>query len=185
MPFFLIGVFLRPLKGRLNSLHNYYVEVLLLAVAVAAVVLSAEYNGYVWMYLNGIGRNYALFIVGGVAGAAMLYVVSLWLGRLPYRSMVERLSKGSIAHHRGAPAHGTARPPVGGGPAVLRAPPAVLRALGPTGRTVLSHTVGSEEITPPRVFYFSCKNATLATRAVSQQLTRGIMVASVARKPIF
>lgn len=96
MPFFLIGVFLRPLKGRLNSLHNYYVEVLLLAVAVAAVVLSAEYNGYVWMYLNGIGRNYALFIVGGVAGAAMLYVVSLWLGRLPYRSMVERLSKGSI-----------------------------------------------------------------------------------------
>lgn len=96
MPFFLIGVFLKPLKGRLNSLHNYYVEVLLLAVAVAAVVLSAEYNGYVWMYLNGIGRNYALFIVGGVAGATMLYVVSLWLGRLPYRSMVERLSKGSI-----------------------------------------------------------------------------------------
>ena len=48
------------------------------------------------MYLCGYGNNFALFLVGGIAGAMMLYVVSLWLSRLPYRQMVLTLSKGSI-----------------------------------------------------------------------------------------
>ena len=96
MPFFLIGVFLKPLKPTLNSLHSYWLEALLLVAAVAAVVLCARYNGYVWMYLNGIGRNYALYILGGMAGTLMLYVVSLWLSRLPYHGMALTLSKGTI-----------------------------------------------------------------------------------------
>ena len=96
MPFFLIGVFLKPFKTALSSMHNYLVEIVLLVVAVVLVILCGNYNGYVWMYLNGFGNNYLLYILGGMAGACMLYVVSLWLGRLKYRSMVETLAKGSI-----------------------------------------------------------------------------------------
>ena len=96
MPLFLIGVFLKPLKSLFSQLHSYAIECVLLIVAVALVYLCGEYNGYVWMYKNGFGDNFALYILGGMAGAMMLYVISLWLSRLPYRQMVLTLSKGSI-----------------------------------------------------------------------------------------
>lgn len=96
MPFFLIGVFLKPLKAWFNNMHNYLVESVLLVVSVVLVALCGHYNGYVWMYLNGIGNNYALFILGGMAGSCMLYVLSLWLSRLPYRRMVTTLATGTI-----------------------------------------------------------------------------------------
>lgn len=96
MPFFLIGVFLKPLKQMLNGLHNYIAEAGLLVVGAGLVVVCGIYNGYVWMYKNGFGDNYALYIIGGMAGAMMLYIVSLWLSRLPYRQMVLTLSKGSL-----------------------------------------------------------------------------------------
>lgn len=96
MPFFLIGVFLKPWKSVFNNLDNYLYEFLLLACSVAFVILCGNFNGYVWMYLNGFGNNYILYIIGGMAGTTMLYVISLWLSRLPYRTMVHTLSKGSI-----------------------------------------------------------------------------------------
>ena len=96
MPFFLIGVFLKPLKQVFNSLYNYVMELALLIISIVLVVLCAHWNGYVWMYLNHFGNNYILYILGGLAGTVMLYVVSLWLSRLPYRNMAITLSKGSI-----------------------------------------------------------------------------------------
>ena len=71
-------------------------ELTLLIISVVLVVLCAHWNGYVWMYLNHFGNNYVLYILGGMAGTVMLYVVSLWLSRLPYRNMAITLSKGSI-----------------------------------------------------------------------------------------
>lgn len=96
MPFFLIGVFLKPYKTTFVLLQNYWVEVVALALSIVLVVLCGNYNGYVWMYLNGYGNYYVLYIMGGMAGAMMLYVLSLWLSRLPYRNMAMTLSKGSI-----------------------------------------------------------------------------------------
>jgi hypothetical protein len=96
MPLFLVGVFLKPLRTTLTNLHHYAVEGTLLAVAVALVWLCGQYNGYVWMYLCGYGNYYTLYIIGGMAGTLLLYVLSLWLSRLPYRSMVATLSQGSI-----------------------------------------------------------------------------------------
>lgn len=96
MPFFLVGVFLKPMKAVLSGSHNYLAEVGLLAMAVVVVYLCGEYNGYVWMYKNGYGNSFALYIIGGMAGLTMLYILSLWLSRLPYRQMVLTLSKGSI-----------------------------------------------------------------------------------------
>lgn len=96
MPFFLIGVFLKPCKSVFNNLHNYMIETLLFVVSVVLVVLCGNYNGYVWMYLNSFGNNYVLYILGGLAGTGMLYVASIWLSRLPYRKMVQTLSQGSL-----------------------------------------------------------------------------------------
>lgn len=96
MPLFLIGVLLKPLRTWLNCLHNYAVEGLLFIAGVATVWLCGQYNDPVWMYLAGYGTNYPLYIIGGVGGTMMLYPVSLWLSRLPYRNMVTTVSKGSI-----------------------------------------------------------------------------------------
>lgn len=96
MPFFLIGVFLKPLKESASKLHNYAIEIVIFALAVILIILCGNYNGFVWMYLCEYGNNYALYIIGGMAGTLFLYAVSLWLSRLPYRNMVFMLSKGSI-----------------------------------------------------------------------------------------
>lgn len=96
MPFFLIGVFLKPMTSAFNNMHNFIVEMPLLVLSVALVILCGNINGYVWMYLNGFGNNYALYILGGMAGTCMLYTISLWLSRLPNRAIVQALSKGSI-----------------------------------------------------------------------------------------
>ena len=96
MPFFLIGIFLKPYKNYISSMHNYLIEIGLLVLGVLFVYICGQYNGYVWMYLNGFGNNYILYLLGGMAGAVMLYSVSLWLSRLPYRSMSLTLSNGSI-----------------------------------------------------------------------------------------
>jgi len=96
MPFFIIGVFLKPFKYVCSRLHNYYIEACLLITAVVLVALCGKYNGNVWMYLCGYGNTYILYILGGMAGTVMLYVVSLWLSRFPYHNVVMTLSKGSI-----------------------------------------------------------------------------------------
>ena len=96
MPFFLIGFFLKPLKEKASHLHNYALELGLLFVAVVLIVLCGNYNGYVWMYLCEYGNSYILYIIGGLAGTLFLYIISLWLSRVPYRNMVLLLSRGSI-----------------------------------------------------------------------------------------
>lgn len=96
MPFFLIGVFMKPLRNMCSQLHNCFVEFTLLIISIMGIVLCAHYNGCVWMYLCEYGNNYALYLIGGIAGTLMLYIVSLWLCRLPYRNMMMTLSKGSI-----------------------------------------------------------------------------------------
>lgn len=96
MPFFLLGVFLKPLKNICNGLNNLCLELALLAFSIAIIVLCGHYNGYVWMYLCEYGNSFVLYILGGMAGTVMLYIVSLWLSRLPYRNMMMTISKGSI-----------------------------------------------------------------------------------------
>ena len=96
MPFFLMGIFLKPLKGKLSGIHSFPLEIGMLVLAAVFVYLCGQYNGYVWMYLCGYGENFILYIIGGMSGAAMLYVISLWLSRVPCRNMMISLSKGSI-----------------------------------------------------------------------------------------
>ena len=87
---------MKPLKSVANNLHSYFVEAALALVAVLLVFLCGKYNGEVWMYLCGYGHYYGLYLVGGFAGTLMLYVLSLWLGRLGQSDMTTTLAKGSI-----------------------------------------------------------------------------------------
>lgn len=96
MPFFLIGVFMKPLKNLSSQLHNYTIEIAMFVLSTFLIILCGKYNGFVWMYLCEFGKNYFLYIIGGLAGTMLLYTVSLWLSRLPYRNMIFMLSKGSI-----------------------------------------------------------------------------------------
>lgn len=96
MPLFLIGVFLEDFKTQIARSHNNLLDVILGIVAISVVYFCGEYNGYVWMYLGGYGNNYALYIIGAMAGVAMLYVISLWLSRLNHFGMAQTISKGSI-----------------------------------------------------------------------------------------
>ena len=96
MPFFLIGVFLKPFRDFASNYHNYLMELLLFILATILIILCGNYNGYIWMYLIGFGNSFALFIIGGMAGTTALFVLSLWLSRLPYFTMAQTLSKGSL-----------------------------------------------------------------------------------------
>lgn len=96
MPFFLIGVFLKPLRERASRLHNKVMETFLFGMALLLVFLCGNYNGLVWMYLCEYGKSYILYIIGGTAGTLLLFIVSLWLSRLHNHNLVLLLSKGSI-----------------------------------------------------------------------------------------
>lgn len=96
MPFFLIGVFLKPFKEKLKRIHNHPIEIGMVVLAVGLVYLCGQYNGHVWMYMCGYGDYFILYIIGGMAGTAMLYIISLWLSRLSSQNMIILLSKGSI-----------------------------------------------------------------------------------------
>lgn len=96
MPMFLIGVFLKSLKSVANNLHNYTAETVLTLAAGGLIFFCGKHNGEVWMYLCDYGHYYGLYLVGGAAGTLMLYVLSLWLGRLGPSDMVTTLAKGSI-----------------------------------------------------------------------------------------
>ncbi len=96
MPLFLIGVMLKPFTSIFNELHNWVIETSILLCSIFIVVLCGNFNGCVWMYLNGFGQYFILYIIGGMAGLTMLYVVSRWLSRMPYVNMVNTLAQGSI-----------------------------------------------------------------------------------------
>ena len=95
MPFFLIGVLLKPLKQILDHMV-FSIKLILLCASITLVFVCGNVNGYVWMYLCEYGYSYILYIIGGLAGSTMLYVVSSWLSRLPYRQMIQIFSNGSI-----------------------------------------------------------------------------------------
>jgi len=95
-PFFIIGIFLKPLRSWLNIFSSTWQQVLLFIIAVAGVGFCGYYNDYVWMYLNGYGNYYLLYIIGGIAGTAALYALAKLLCRLPWRNTVISLSGGTM-----------------------------------------------------------------------------------------
>jgi len=82
-PFFIGGFYLSHLKDRINRFNNPRLEQIGLLVCAAAIVICGLYNdGGVWMYCNGYGSNFLLFLIGGYAGTTGVFIISKWLSRI-------------------------------------------------------------------------------------------------------
>ena len=64
-------------------------------LATVVVLVCAQYNGYVWVYENGYGNHYLLYLLGGLAGTGLLYVISQLLNEI-HSDWVQTISRGSV-----------------------------------------------------------------------------------------
>lgn len=93
--FFCIGLILKKYKLQINNFHNIYVEVMLFFISLLFIYICGKYNGYVWVYINGYGENFLLYLIGGVSGMVLVYVISKWLNKIKL-SIVRDISFGTI-----------------------------------------------------------------------------------------
>ena len=94
-PFFVFGNVLGKYKAQINNFHNRYIEILIFLLSIFFVYICAKYNGEVWVYINDYGNNFILYLLGGIFGFALVFVVSKWLNRVNW-SIVHDISTGSI-----------------------------------------------------------------------------------------
>ena len=94
-PFFYIGSLLRVKKKQLDDFKSVKLQIPLFICCLGIVYLCGKYNGGVWMYIDGYGNNILLFIIGGMSGTTMVFVVSKWLNGI-YHQVVTDLSNGTI-----------------------------------------------------------------------------------------
>lgn len=94
-PFFIIGFYLRKYKTLINNYRNISVEVICLTLSSIVLIVSAYYNTPVWMWINGYGDNFLLFILGGLSGSMCILIVSKWMGSFAAKQVID-ISKGTI-----------------------------------------------------------------------------------------
>lgn len=94
-PFFIFGYYLRIHKAQINDYRNFPIEILCFTISILTLFVSAYYNSPVWMWINGYGSNFFLFILGGLAGSACILIISKWLGNFAAKSVII-ISKGTI-----------------------------------------------------------------------------------------
>ena len=76
-PIFFIGIRLKQYKSILNSLKivSPYCLVSLL-VSIVALIFAYIFNDTPWMYKNGFGKDYMVFLLGAIAGTYIIYWIS-------------------------------------------------------------------------------------------------------------
>ena len=96
-PFFIIGYLLKKYSDRLNNykIFNIFVwggeEIILFLV----ICLCGHYNSFVWMYKNQFGNNFLLFLIGGIAGTGLIYLLAKALNE-KFSFYVQVLARGMI-----------------------------------------------------------------------------------------
>jgi fucose 4-O-acetylase-like acetyltransferase len=93
-PFFALGILLRNYKEMINALNT---KVMLIAAFVCGFLLVAlcyAYNGNVGMFRCDYGGSIFLFLIGGVAGTVMIWVISVLFGYAP--KVIAIISRGTI-----------------------------------------------------------------------------------------
>lgn len=75
-PFFIIGFHLKRWKQWLDEKRAWTLSGAALLLSLVIVIVCTRLNGGVWMYMNGYGQNIFLFLIGGMAGTAMIFVAS-------------------------------------------------------------------------------------------------------------
>lgn len=97
-PFFWLGIFIRT---QLDLKKSYKIMPLTLSISTCISIfilfVVGKNNGNVWIYLNGYGKYLPLYIIGGISGTYIVYVMSIlserYLGTSRYLKL---LSVGSI-----------------------------------------------------------------------------------------
>lgn len=94
-PFFIIGLILRKYKEALNNGFGRNKETLMFLITIIITSVCTYLNGNVWVYLNDYGNSFMLYIIGGISGTAIIYILSKWLDNIRL-SVVTTISNGSI-----------------------------------------------------------------------------------------
>ena len=94
-PFFYIGLILRKFKTEINRGLDVKYSVLMFLVTLLITYICSIYNGHVWVYMNDYGKNFLLYLVGGLSGTVLIYIISKWLNKIE-SSIVSTISTGSI-----------------------------------------------------------------------------------------
>ena len=95
LPFASIGFCLRRYKDTINSFRCRPVHGLYAVLCALVVFVCYKLNDVPWLYKNGYGNDYAMCVVGGVAGFALIYIVSKFLERWTSKYLV-LLSNGTL-----------------------------------------------------------------------------------------
>lgn len=94
-PVFITGVWLSRCKSLIENLNNRLLLVAVLSVGLVLVVLAGSYNGNVWMYIADCGGSVFWFMVGGIAGTAMIYAISKFLDNVK-SDFISIIADGSV-----------------------------------------------------------------------------------------
>ena len=92
---FIIGYYLKQWRNQLCSSWEPALEVFLLLVSIILVWVCGHFNGDVWMYRNGYGNYFSLYLIGTIAGTTHIYILCKHLpARLEF--IATTISKGNI-----------------------------------------------------------------------------------------
>lgn len=94
-PFFYIGYRLREFKMKIHAYKNGTLELICFLLCGLIVYLCGKYNGFVWMFCNEFGKNFALFLLGGMAGTCGILIISKWLSAVK-SSIITTIARGTI-----------------------------------------------------------------------------------------
>lgn len=93
--FFVIGFMLKRYISVFNKVMKIYQGVFVIIVAYLITYLCSKYNGNVWCYINDYGKSFALYLIGGLSGSTIIFVMSKFLDKVQ-SSLVTTISSGSI-----------------------------------------------------------------------------------------
>lgn len=94
-PFFYIGMLLKAYKATINKKEQSSIYFLVFSFAVIITLLCSIYNGNVWVYMNDYGNSYLLYLIGGLSGTTLIFIICKWLDKVKL-SIVSTISTGSI-----------------------------------------------------------------------------------------
>ncbi len=84
-PFYMIGYWLRDFRETFNKYHTQSVSAYIILIACALIVFYCGHNhSVVKLYICRYGDSILLFLLGGMAGSACVYIISKFLVRVKY-----------------------------------------------------------------------------------------------------
>ena len=84
-PFYMIGYWLRDFREAFNKYHTQSVSAYFILIACALIAFYCGHNhSVVKLYICGYGDSIILFLLGGMAGSACVYIISKFLVRVKY-----------------------------------------------------------------------------------------------------